>query len=107
MHLSVRCVITEKIQVNKTNLCVVDRVNSNLVTHGLWILRLLQEGRELQHSQLRAGNASALPRGGTGRHGQPCCAFITCKREGSECVNVWFECDEDELENAATLQLFL
>lgn len=38
------------------------------VTHSLWVLRLLQEGRELQHSQLGAGNTSTLPRGGTRRH---------------------------------------
>lgn len=37
-------------------------------THSLWVLRLLQEGGELQHSQLGAGNTSTLPRGGTGRH---------------------------------------
>lgn len=45
-------------------------------THSLWVLRLLQEGGELQHSQLGAGNTSTLPRGGTRRHGQPCCTFI-------------------------------
>lgn len=62
-----------------------------LSTHSLWVLRLLQEGGELQHSQLGAGNTSALPRGGTGRHRQPCRAFITCRRENSESMNVWFE----------------
>lgn len=65
-------------------------------THSLWVLRLLQEGRELQHSQLGAGNTSTLPRGGTGRHWQPCCAFITCRHEGSDCVNLWFECDKEK-----------
>lgn len=77
-----------------------------LCTHSLWVLRLLKEGRELQHSELGASNTSTLPRGGTGRHGQPCCAFITCRWKKQWVLNVWFGCDKVQLENAAILQLF-
>lgn len=61
-------------------------------THSFRVLRLLKEGRKLQHSQLGAGNTSTLPRGGTGRHGQPSCAFITWRGRGSVSINVYFEC---------------
>lgn len=75
-------------------------------THSLWVLRLLQKGRELQHSELGASNTSTLPRGGTGRHGQPRCALIACRWAGQWVWHVWFGRDKEQLKSTAILQLF-
>lgn len=76
-------------------ICVEIKINQKSIplspTHILWVLRLLEEGGELQHSQLGAGDASPLPGGGPGRHGQACRAFVTCGREGKR--EVWMRVD--------------